>query len=113
MRGAALALALALAACAADHLVGENAVDFAAPPDLRATDLAHAVTDGPAGECNSIADCRLFSTACSTDTPMCKCWALSSNDPDPMCSGSMIACFADPCQFETLTCINHVCGMTP
>jgi hypothetical protein len=52
------------------------------------------------GGCTTDADCRTFSDYCTG----CDCRALSSTEPDPICDGPGVRCFADPCGSQTATC---------
>lgn len=54
----------------------------------------------PAAGCTTDADCRTFSNYCDG----CACAALSSGESDPTCSGTTVACFADPCMNMDAVC---------
>jgi hypothetical protein len=59
----------------------------------------------PAPECRSDKECRLFSNYCDG----CACLALSSSEPDPVCKGTIVACFVDPCRGDQAQCIQGQC----
>jgi hypothetical protein len=71
-------------------------------------EACHCVPDEPPGSCAGDADCRLFSDYCTG----CDCRALSNIDPDPVCPGPGVQCFADPCQGKTAQCANGQCVVT-
>lgn len=50
--------------------------------------------------CTSDAQCRTFSNYCDG----CSCQALSDGQPDPLCAGTPVECFADPCMGKTAVC---------
>lgn len=52
------------------------------------------------GGCTTDADCRTFSDYCTG----CNCDALSASEPDPLCSGPGVRCFADPCMGHAAVC---------
>ncbi|MBI3784214.1 MAG: hypothetical protein HY270_12530 [Deltaproteobacteria bacterium] len=62
------------------------------------------VPDNP-GACAADDDCRLFSDYCTG----CDCRALANSDPDPLCDGPGVRCFADPCQNQTARCSAGYC----
>ncbi len=66
------------------------------------------VPDAP-GACASDADCRLFDDTCTG----CDCRALSNDDPDPICNGPGVACFAEPCAFKVAQCVAGHCEANP
>ena len=49
---------------------------------------------GHPAHCFSDADCRVFADYCNG----CNCIALGVAQPDPHCNGTLVQCFADPCQ---------------
>lgn len=55
--------------------------------------------------CATDADCRLFSDYCTG----CDCRALGIHDPDPVCPGPGVRCFADPCATHAAACVNGSC----
>lgn len=55
--------------------------------------------------CRTDADCRLFDNYCDG----CACNALSTTSPDPVCTGTTVACFAQPCMGKTAVCKAGVC----
>jgi hypothetical protein len=63
----------------------------------------------PAGACTTDADCRAVSNYCDG----CACNALSTTDPDPVCSGTIVNCFVDPCFNHTAVCntTTHTCEL--
>lgn len=66
---------------------------------------AACVPDPVAGRCSSDADCRLFDDYCDG----CACRALSTKSPDPVCTGSTVACFVQPCAGKTAVCSSGMC----
>jgi hypothetical protein len=52
------------------------------------------------GGCTSDADCRLFDDYCTG----CDCRALFTTEPDPVCAGPGVRCFAEPCAGKTTAC---------
>jgi len=65
------------------------------------------VPDEP-GTCASDDECRLVQDLCTA----CDCRALSVDDPDPVCPGPGVRCFADPCAGRSATCVNGHCAVT-
>lgn len=63
-------------------------------------------TTPPSG-CTTDADCRTFSDYCTG----CACDALSTSQPDPVCTGPGVRCFADPCGGQTAVCLNGSCSL--
>ena len=63
----------------------------------------------PDTSCSSDADCRLFSDYCTG----CDCRALSTDAPDPSCSGPGVQCLADPCLNDVAQCVNGQCTVAP
>jgi hypothetical protein len=59
----------------------------------------------PTPECASDKECRLFSNYCGG----CECLALSSSEPDPICKGTLVACFVDPCRNQEASCVQGQC----
>lgn len=55
--------------------------------------------------CSTDSDCRLFDNYCDG----CACNALSATSPDPVCTGSTVACFVQPCMGKTAVCKSGVC----
>lgn len=60
-----------------------------------------------AGNCTTDADCRTFSNYCDG----CSCNALGVTDPNPVCKGTTVSCFADPCMGKTATCVAGTCSL--
>jgi hypothetical protein len=60
-----------------------------------------------AGNCTTDADCRTFSNYCDG----CACNALGTTDADPVCTGTTVACFADPCMGKTAACVAGTCSL--
>jgi hypothetical protein len=52
------------------------------------------------GGCTTDADCRTFSNYCDG----CACDALGTGDADPVCGGTTVSCFADPCMNVEARC---------
>lgn len=61
--------------------------------------------------CQTVADCRLYSSYCSTAP--CQCLALGRNDPDPPCTGTQMTCIVDPCANARLACGGGRCILAP
>jgi hypothetical protein len=59
-----------------------------------------AVARDLAGGCQKDADCRLYSSTCDG----CSCLHLLVSDPDPVCNGTMVSCFVDPCSGMVARC---------
>jgi hypothetical protein len=81
----------------------------AGSPDLslRAMDLSIKGSDlAQAGaSCSVPADCRLYSNDCDG----CSCQALRSDEVDPVCNGTPVSCFVDPCAGKSADCQNAHC----
>lgn len=58
-----------------------------------------------AAACTTDADCRLFDNYCDG----CACQALPVGAPDPVCTGTQVQCFAQPCAGKTATCQAGTC----
>ena len=61
--------------------------------------------------CQTVGDCRLYSSYCSTAP--CQCLALGRNDPDPPCTGTQMTCIVDPCTNARLACGGGRCILAP
>jgi hypothetical protein len=70
-------------------------------------DLAQPASSG----CQARADCRLFSSYC-TSAP-CQCFALARGDHDPACSSGTQTCIVDPCANKTVDCQAGACVLGP
>ena len=57
--------------------------------------------------CTTASQCRLFSNYCSTAA--CTCDALGTGDPDPVCHGTTVTCFLNPCASHTVDCVGGSC----
>ncbi len=66
-----------------------DAATDAAPDAAPDATVDAAVASG----CSTDADCRAFSNYCDG----CECLALDSSEPDPVCGGTTVLCFVDPC----------------
>ena len=66
---------------------------------------------GGGSGCQTAADCRLYSSYCSTAP--CQCFALGRNDPDPPCAGTQMSCIVDPCANARLACGGGHCLLAP
>jgi len=55
--------------------------------------------------CQNDADCRLVDNYCDG----CACEALSATSPDPVCSGTIVACFRQPCGGLVAVCQSGTC----
>jgi hypothetical protein len=126
MRKYTLALLSLLVGCASETTSADDASMDAASSDVASMDrsapmdaageaameagmmdagMEAAALDGGSDasiQCSTAGDCRLFSSYCSTAP--CMCFALKKGDPDPMCMGSMVTCFIDPCMKKTAAC---------
>lgn len=58
-------------------------------------------------ECTTDADCSTFSNYCDG----CNCEALSSSSAAPICGGTVVNCFADPCMNQSAVCNAGVCEL--
>ena len=58
-----------------------------------------------ADTCKSDADCRLVDNYCDG----CACDALLNSAPDPVCGGTTVACFAQPCAGKVAKCDRGTC----
>jgi hypothetical protein len=61
--------------------------------------------DPPTAQCRTDADCRAFSFMCTG----CDCLALGPKDPEPICNGPGVLCFADPCLNKKAVCESGKC----
>jgi hypothetical protein len=61
----------------------------------------------PAAQCRSDSDCRAFAFMCTG----CDCLALGPGDPEPMCPGPGVQCFADPCLNKKAVCTGGRCAI--
>jgi hypothetical protein len=105
-----LLLVLVISACSSG---GQPVADLASSPlDLEERrDLARADLSAPAdltvtgSSCNGPAECRLYSNNCDG----CACQALRNDEIDPVCAGSPVSCFVDPCEGKTVDCVMGHC----
>jgi hypothetical protein len=58
-------------------------------------------------QCQTDAECRTFSFMCTG----CDCLAVGSADPDPVCAGQGVQCFADPCLNKGAVCDAGQCKL--
>jgi hypothetical protein len=65
------------------------------------------VCDPPVGQCRADADCRAFSFMCTG----CDCLALGPSEPEPVCPGPGVMCFADPCLNKKAVCQAGRCAI--
>jgi hypothetical protein len=65
------------------------------------------VVDPPPGPivCRSDQDCRLVADYCTG----CDCRALGRGEPDPVCAGPGVQCFANPCLNQAAACVAGRC----
>jgi hypothetical protein len=70
---------------------------------------ASCVADPSSNACTTDADCRLFDNYCDG----CSCQALSSSQPAPVCNGTYVACFVQPCSGRTAVCSSGTCQLAP
>ena len=96
-----------------DSAPGETATDSATsdtmtkPDTATMTDTGSADVGADGGQCKAATDCRLFSSYCSTAP--CVCIPLRKGDAAPKCTGTMVACFVDPCASKTADCVGGSC----
>lgn len=64
---------------------------------------AYCVPDEQA--CTQDSDCRLFDNYCDG----CACQALGLNEPEPVCKGTYVQCFAQPCMGKVAVCRSGTC----
>jgi eight-cysteine-cluster-containing protein len=63
-------------------------------------------TGGTAGSgCDIDDDCVLYSNYCDG----CTCEALLKNEREPVCTGTLVTCFVDPCLNHIAACVNGAC----
>lgn len=62
---------------------------------------------GGARACRSPADCRLYSSYCSTNP--CVCVALGAREVDPPCPSGQQSCVVDPCAGKRVDCVGGGC----
>lgn len=63
------------------------------------------VPDPHPAQCRTDADCRLFDDYCDG----CACRALPTRSKDPVCTGTTVACFAQPCAGRMAVCSRGAC----
>ena len=56
-------------------------------------------------ECTTAADCRAYGLHCDG----CTCVALPVGSVDPVCNGTQVSCFVDPCTGKTAVCTSGSC----
>lgn len=78
--------------CPAGQVCCNSSCGICTEPGGACIQLYCAPTEPVLG-CTSDADCRTFSNYCDG----CSCEALSTTGSDPVCSGTQVQCFADPC----------------
>ncbi|MBI5512722.1 MAG: hypothetical protein HY909_03085 [Deltaproteobacteria bacterium] len=71
------------------------------------TNRCACVRDSGPSLCSTDADCRVYSDYCTG----CDCRALSTREPDPVCTGPGVRCFADPCLGRTAVCLQGSCSL--
>lgn len=59
----------------------------------------------PAPECKVDSDCQLYSDYCEG----CNCIALAPGEKAPVCHGTTVQCFVDPCRSAVATCEQGSC----
>jgi hypothetical protein len=64
-----------------------------------------SASDSGGAACSSDKDCRLVADYCTG----CDCRALGSAEPDPVCTGPGVQCFADACLNKTPACVGGRC----
>jgi hypothetical protein len=99
---------LVLSAALAALLAGASGCDTPgpqAPPEGEPAPLTR-LPESP-GACRTDADCRVFADLCEG----CDCRALSRRDPDPVCKGPGVQCFANPCAGQEAICRAGRCAL--
>ena len=93
--------------CVVQH---ENAcVDFCRSQGHTGRAFGDCVSNCTSGHCSFDNDCRTFSNYCDG----CSCRALGVSEPDPVCDGTLVQCFVDPClEFEAY-CRGGQCALRP
>src|SRR5205814_7400550 len=77
-------------------------------PDVACIQTVCGPDAGTAGApCTADGDCRLFDNYCGG----CACDALGKNDPDPKCSGPLVACVRQPCMGKVAACLKGRCAV--
>ena len=66
--------------------------------------------DGGPSKCTYDADCKLFSSYCSTAP--CQCIVLQPGEADPKCNGTQVSCLKDPCAGKGVVCQGGTCKLT-
>lgn len=89
--------------CAAGQVCCNPSCGICTPPDGVCTQQVCE----PTSECTADADCRTFSDYCTG----CDCRALASSEPDPVCPGPGVRCFADPCMGQVAHCAAGTCAL--
>jgi hypothetical protein len=90
------------------------ALAAAAPGCGALDDLIDVLRDGkdnppPQSQCRTDSDCRTVGFMCTG----CDCLALGTGDPEPVCSGPGVQCFADPCLNKKAVCTAGRCAIAP
>ena len=73
----------------------------------RAGDGGAADLGGSGSRCQTAADCRLYSSYCSTNP--CVCLAIGRNEVDPPCPAGPQSCVVDPCTNKRADCVGGAC----
>ena len=61
--------------------------------------------DASVAACSAASDCRLFEDRCGA----CSCLALLASEPDPVCRGDEVSCFAPSCPDKVAACVDGRC----
>lgn len=69
------------------------------------SDTVRSCSTSTGPTCASNADCAAYSDYCDG----CRCRAVSQSAPAPMCLGTIVNCFADPCLTKTAACVSGRC----
>ncbi len=91
--------------CAAGDVCCNASCGICAPPDGFCTQQVCEPTT--LSECASDADCTTFSNYCDG----CSCEALAAGEAEPICAGTTVACFADPCMSSEARCVSGSCQL--
>jgi hypothetical protein len=94
--------------CPAGEVCCNSSCGICTPPDGACIDLYCAPAPATTG-CNVDADCTTFSNYCDG----CSCQALFNGTPEPLCAGTTVSCFADPCMNVAAYCdtTTHTCTL--
>lgn len=90
------------ATCASGQVCCNPSCGICTPPGGACT---QQFCEPPDAQCKSDADCRASAFMCTG----CDCLALGPSDPEPVCQGPGVQCFADPCLNKKAACETGRC----